>query len=84
MIVVFDTSSLAPAIIPISQSRRLINRLVARTPGVATDMISCRTATPPSPASSQYCPHGGPVRTDELEGHGDQLVDALRHAGQME
>ena len=29
MIVVFDTSSLAPAIIPISQSRRLMNRLVA-------------------------------------------------------
>jgi len=26
MIVVFDTSSLAPAIIPISQLRRLINR----------------------------------------------------------
>ena len=29
MIVVFDTSSLAPAIIPVSQSRRLINRMVA-------------------------------------------------------
>jgi predicted nucleic acid-binding protein len=29
MTVVFDTSSLAPAIIPISESRRLINRLVA-------------------------------------------------------
>jgi len=29
MIVVFDTSSLAPAIIPVSQSRRLIDRLVA-------------------------------------------------------
>lgn len=29
MIVVFDTSSLTPAIIPISESRRLINRLAA-------------------------------------------------------
>ena len=29
MTVVFDTSSLAPAIIPISLSRRLINRLIA-------------------------------------------------------
>ena len=29
MTVVFDTSSLAPAIIPISESRHLINRLVA-------------------------------------------------------